>query len=108
MTAIKSKIKLNNRQSKRAYKNEAVNAVEHLQHIIDDFVETLETAPEKFKYNVIYLHYLDKWNEAIKYAQKRRFKFIHIDKNFFANEYAPEVRNEKKFPTRFELILFNN
>lgn len=106
MTAIGSGVLLNNRRTRRKWKGEATRAMEHLQWIIDDFVDSLFKAPEKFDYRVIYLHFLDLWNETFKVLDKQKFKAITIDRKFFANQFAPTNLQEKKFATRFELIIF--
>jgi len=91
MTAIKSKFKLNNRSDKRMYTNEAIRAAEFLQHIVDDFVEAVFDSPSTIEYKTIYQYYLELWSNTIRHLKKvkPKFKVIHIDPEFFSDNYSP-------------------
>jgi len=107
MSAIKSKFFLNNRSDKHKYRNEATRAAEFLQHIVDDFVDAIFEAPEKFKYQVIYLEFLDRWLDTCNHLKKVKpsFKVITIDSQFFADQFSPEVLAKKKFKSKFEITF---
>ena len=88
---------INNRSDKRAFKKDAIRTAEFLQWIIDDFITALfdPTVPKSVMYETIYLHYLDIWNDTIRHLKNVRpkLKFVNINPNFFAENYAPKVKN---------------
>lgn len=108
MPAITPKFRLNNRSDKHKFRNEAIRSAEVLQHIVDDFVDLIFNAPDRFNYTVIYQQFHDRWVSACKHLKivKPKLKVINIDQNFFAEEFSPTNLAKKKFETKFELIIF--
>lgn len=108
MSAISSKYPLINRSAKHKFRNEAIRCAEYLQHIIDDFIDLIFEAPNRFNYDVIYKEFLDRWKASCRHLKtvKPKLKMINIDEEFFAKEFAPSILSNKKFETRFELLIF--
>ena len=83
---------LTNRSQKRAFTREAMKAAEALEEVNTAFTYSLFNADPKVTYGGLYHNFLQKWLDTVdKLISTGEYKNILIDRNFFENEYKPQL-----------------
>lgn len=81
-----------NRSQKRRFTKEAMKAAEALEEVNTAFIYSLFNADPKVTYGGIYQNFLKKWVDTVdRLIATGEYKSILIDRNFFENEYKPNL-----------------
>lgn len=88
--AIYHIIKISNHLIRNKIESEAKVADLYIKDVETKFEYMLFNAPKELSYMDLYLYFKHEWERMLNNLDRRKFKYIRINRNHFENQYLPK------------------